>query len=89
MTDALSLELFWVGFGFGLGAMVISARVSLRLRRSRQVEEKTQILDDQAVDRIIRQGKISINEDVLDLKAIENEEERFWSENWDEPEEAW
>ena len=89
MTDALSLELFWVGFGVGLGVMVISARVSLRLRRSRQVEEKTQILDDQAVDRIIRQGKISINEDVLDLKAIENEEERFWSENWDEPEEAW
>ena len=88
MTDALSLELFWVGFGFGLGVMVISARVSLRLRRSRQVEEKTQILDDQAVDRIIRQGKISINEDVLDLKAIENEEERFWSETWDEPEEA-
>ena len=89
MTDALSLELFWVGFGVGLGVMVISARVSLCLRRSRQVEEKTQILDDQAVDRIIRQGKISINEDVLDLKAIENEEERFWSENWDEPEEAW
>ena len=89
MADALSLELFWVGFGSGLGAIVISSRVRLCLRQSRKVEEKAQILDDQAVDRIIRQGKISINEDVLDLKAIEDEEERFWSENWDEPEEAW
>ena len=89
MTDALSLELFWVGFGFGLGVMVISAQLSLRLRRSRKIEQKAQILDDQAVDRIIRHGKISINEDVLDLEAIDDEEERFWSETWDEPEEAW
>ncbi len=78
-----------MGLGVGLGVMVISARVSLRLRRSRKVEEKAQILDDQAVDRIIRQGKLSINEDVLDLDAIDDEEERFWSETWDEPEEAW
>ena len=89
MTDELSIELFWVGFGVGLGVLVISAQVSLRLRRSRKIEEKAQILDDQAVDRIIRHGKISINEDVLDLEAIDDEEERFWSETWDEPEEAW
>tara|TARA_B100000700_G_scaffold94066_1_gene106117 strand:- start:4174 stop:4443 length:270 start_codon:yes stop_codon:yes gene_type:complete len=89
MTVALSIEPFWVSLGVGLGVMVISARVSLRLRRSRKVEEKAQILDDQAVDRIIRQGKLSINEDVLDLDAIDDEEERFWSETWDEPEEAW
>ena len=89
MTVALSIEPFWVGLGVGLGVMVISARVSLRLRRSRKVEEKAQILDDQAVDRIIRQGKLSINEDVLDLDAIDDEEERFWSDTWDEPEEAW
>ena len=89
MTDELSIELFWVGFGVGLGVLVISAQVSLRLRRSRKIEEKAQILDDQAVDRIIRHGKISINEDVLDLEAIDDEEKRFWSETWDEPEEAW
>ena len=89
MTDELSIELFWVGFGVGLGVLVISAQVSLRLRRSRKIEQKAQILDDQAVDRIIRHGKISINEDVLDLEAIDDEEERFWSETWDEPEEAW
>ena len=89
MTDELSIELFWVGFGVGLGVLVISAQLSLRLRRSRKIEQKAQILDDQAVDRIIRHGKISINEDVLDLEAIDDEEERFWSETWDEPEEAW
>ena len=89
MTDELSIELFWVGFGVGLGVLVISAQVSLRLRRSRKIEQQAQILDDQAVDRIIRHGKISINEDVLDLEAIDDEEERFWSETWDEPEEAW
>ena len=89
MADALSLELFWVGFGSGLGAIVISSRVRLCLRQFRKVEEKAQILDDQAVDRIIRHGKISINEDVLDLEAIDDEEKRFWSETWDEPEEAW
>ena len=89
MADALSLELFWVGFGSGLGAIVISSRVRLCLRQSRKVEEKAQILDDQAVDRIIRQGMISTDEYVLDLDAIDDEEERFWSENWDEPEEAW
>ena len=88
MADALSLELFWVGFGSGLGAIVSSSRVRLCLRQSRKVEEKAQILDDQAVDRIIRQGMISTDEYVLDLDAIDDEEERFWSETWDEPEEA-
>ena len=58
------------------------------MRQSRKVEEKAQILDDQAVDRIIRQGMISTDEYVLDLDAIDDEEERFWSETWDEPEEA-
>ena len=88
MADALSLELFWVGCGSGLGAIVISSRGRLCLRQSRKFEEKAQILDDQAVDRIIRQGMISTDEYVLDLDAIDDEEERFWSETWDEPEDA-
>jgi hypothetical protein len=90
MADVLSFELFWSGFGVGLGALVIAAGARSHARRPDQVEAKTLILDDAAIDRIIQQGKINIDEkDVLDLETIQDEEVRFWLESWDEPEEEW
>lgn len=48
----------------------------------------TDRLDDDMVRRIEEQGSIEV-EDPLDLDEIRLEEERFWSESWDIPDEEW
>ena len=46
-------------------------------------------LPDDAVRAIVETGALSVEEDEpLDMREIEAEEERFWRETWDEPEEV-
>lgn len=62
-------------------------RVRARLRAKRDAGDPD--VDDDAVRRIIREGRLETDEDEpLDLDEVEEEERRFWNENWDEPE-AW
>ncbi len=49
-------------------------------------------LTDEMIQEILRSGKLSgrdVPEEGLDLDEIAREEERFWSEMWDEPEARW
>ena len=49
-------------------------------------------LTDDLIGEIMRTGTLSsrhLPEEGLDLEEIAREEERFWSETWDEPEAHW
>jgi hypothetical protein len=49
-------------------------------------------LTDDMVHQIIDIGVLSerqVPEEALDLEEVAQEEERFWSETWDEPERYW
>ena len=45
-------------------------------------------IDDDMIRRIEEQGSVEV-EEPLDLDEVRLEEERFWSESWDTPEEDW
>jgi hypothetical protein len=75
------LSAFLVGL-----AMASGLRLRARLLRRRQ--RTMPVVDDEAVRRILEQGVFEAKvEPPLDLEEIEEEERRFWSERWDEPEE--
>ena len=45
-------------------------------------------VDDEALDAILITGTLTADEDEpLDIREIDEEERKFWSESWDEPEE--
>lgn len=84
------LALFWFVFGAGLATLAITAGVSLRSRSVKVVGRGRPLIDDVAIDQIIEQGEIWIDADEpLDIDDIDDEEERFWSESWDEPQGDW
>jgi hypothetical protein len=62
----------------------IRLRAGLRRRRTAWVP----VVDDQAITQILERGVLH-GEDgpPLDHGAIDEEERRFWSERWEEPEE--
>lgn len=77
MTGAL----IWTG----LGALVVIGGLAVRRRIGASRERP--VLDDDAVRRIVDTGRLSVDEDPpLDIDEIEEAEDRFWSESWDEPE---
>ena len=45
-------------------------------------------LDDDMIRRIERDGRVEV-EDPIDIDEVRLEEEKFWSETWDTPEEEW
>ena len=46
------------------------------------------VVDDAAVNEILTRGALITEEDSpLDIEQINEEEQRFWSESWDEPDE--
>ncbi len=55
------------------------SRSHLRARR------RSASLDDDAIRRIETSGRVDV-EEPLDLDEAHEEEERFWEEDWDEPE---
>ncbi len=59
-----------------------------RRRLRRHIGADRPRLGDDDVRRILREGRLEIElDEPLDPEEIEREEERFWSETWDEPEE--
>ena len=76
-------------FPLGLVLLLVAAGLALRSRRREAFGPRT-LLDDDAINRIIEDGRLFVDEDEpLDLDEIEDEEERFWSESWDEPSGEW
>ena len=79
----------WLEFlsGLALGAMIVWAFV----RRRRHLRERidSPALDDDAVERIIRQGSLHLDDpEPLDLDEIARAEDEFWDrEAWDPAEE--
>ena len=76
-------------FPLALVLLLTAAGFALWSRR-REAFGRRPLLDDDAIDRIIEDGRIFVEDDEpLDLEEIEDEEERFWSESWDEPSSEW
>jgi hypothetical protein len=70
----------------GMGVLVVTAAVRLRHRLRERWPQDGPEVDDDAVRRILETGRLtSAEEPPLDLEEIEEAEERFWSEPWDEP----
>jgi hypothetical protein len=75
------LSAFMVGL---LGASGLKLRGRIRQRLARSVP----VVDDRAVSQILETGVLAAEDDEpLDQADIDEEERRFWSERWDEPEE--
>ena len=82
------LTLFWFVFWLGLTVLAFAAGVSLRVRLKDEVEAGRPVVDDEVVRAILDTGRITTEEDEpTDRREVDEEERRFWSEEWDEPEE--
>lgn len=66
----------------GAAVLVVVAWVGYRRRLERVTQRE---LSDDTLRQIEARGRIEV-EDPLDLSEAAEEEERFWSESWDEPE---
>lgn len=76
-------------FPLSLVVLLVAAGMALRSRR-REAFQRRSVVDDHAIDRIIEDGELWVEDDEpLDLDEIDEEEERFWSESWDEPSGEW
>ncbi len=75
------LSAFMVGL-VGASGLRLRGRIRRRLARSMPM------VDDRAVKQILETGVLTAEDDEpLDQDEIDEEERRFWSERWDEPEE--
>jgi hypothetical protein len=94
------LSLFWMAFWGGLTALAVAAGVSVHMRRKDLLASNVPMVDDDAVERILATGKLPArdvraidlpllveDDEPLDPDEIDDEENRFWSESWDEPNE--
>ncbi len=74
---------------FLVGLMVASG-IHLRVRIRRRLARTRPIVDDDAIRAIIERGVLTTDdEDPLDYDEIDEEERRFWSERWDDPDEGY
>jgi hypothetical protein len=81
--------LIWFTLWATLTVLVIAAILLVYVRRRAAVRRSAPRVDDAAVRAIVETGALSVEEDEpLDMREIEAEEERFWRETWDEPEEV-
>jgi hypothetical protein len=76
-----------VVFGFVIAVIAIVAGLLYRQRLDalRAEERVPPVLSDDLIRKIERDGYIDV-EDRLDMDHIREQEERFWEETWDEPE---
>lgn len=82
--------LFWLVFGLGFGVLIAAAGVSMHARRRDAFARDVPVVDDDVIEQILERGAVYVDEDEpLDLEEIDDEEERFWSESWDEPTGDW
>jgi hypothetical protein len=81
--------LIWFTLWSILTILVIAGFILVYVRRRASFNRKSPRVDDAAVRAIVETGALSVEDDEpLDMREIEAEEERFWSETWDEPEEV-
>ena len=81
------MDFLWIGLALlvAFGGLRDWARV-----RALRSDGAAPVDDDAALRRILDEGSLAVEEDddePLDLDAIEREEESFWAEDWEEPEE--
>jgi len=92
------LSLFWIAFWGGLTLLAVAAGVSVHARRKDLLASSVPTVDDEAIERILSTGKLPArdvhafdlpllveDDEPLDQEEIDDEENRFWSESWDEP----
>lgn len=73
-----------------LSLLVVAAGLVARWRIRSRTRSRGVDLTDDAVRRIEREGRLETEErEPLDRDRIQEEEDRFWSETWDEPENLW
>jgi hypothetical protein len=84
----MMLAIFSFGLGVGFALLVVAAAVTLHVRR-RSAFTWVPVVDDAVMEQIIERGEIYVDDEELDLDAIDDEEDRFWSESWDEPSGEW
>ena len=76
-----------MGFALLLGLLAIVAAAVYRFRLRRYRCARTDLhVDDEMIRRIEHEGAIEIDEPI-DLDHVREEEQRFWEEVWDDPEE--
>jgi len=84
----ISMRFFWPVFWFFLGALVAYAWFSMRLKIRRSIEVPPLRIDEDDIRRIEEEGALLTDDpEPLDLDRIGTEEDEFWKETWDEPEE--
>jgi hypothetical protein len=69
-----------------LGVLAFAAGLVYRSRLTRVIRSGEPVLTDDMVRQIEEQGRVDVDEP-LDLEQIQDEEARFWEEQWDEPDE--
>ena len=69
-----------------LALLAVAAGVLYRNRLRDYVGRGRGVVDDDVIRRIESDGTIDVEEG-LDLDEVRREEERFWSESWDRPDE--
>lgn len=82
------LRFFWPALWFVLGALVAFAWISMRRNLKRSIHVPPPRVDQDDIRRIEEEGTLRRDDpEPLDLKQISREEDEFWREPWDEPEE--
>ena len=82
------LTLFWLIFWAGLTVLVVTAGVSFRVQLRDRVEKNRPSVDDAAIEEILATGALTTDEDSpLNIEQIDDEEQKFWSQTWVEPDE--
>lgn len=76
--------LFWIT----LAALAIIGGVQAWLRVRRGRGPNVHPLSDEEIRRLERGGSVEIDPPT-DLNEVADEEERFWEESWDEPDEPY
>ena len=75
-----------MGFPVLVVALIAAAAAVLTRRRVRDYIQGNSRLDDDMIRRIEHDGMIELD-DPTDMDEVRLEEERFWSETWDLPDE--
>ena len=78
------LSVLW----FFLGALFAYAWISMRRKIRKSIEVPPPRIDENDIRRIEEEGTLLTDDpEPLDLEQIGREEDEFWRETWDEPEE--
>jgi hypothetical protein len=76
-----------VSFFLVLAAVVLVAGLLARRRVRGAVDGDRPVVTDEVMRRIVEEGSLPAGDEPLDEDAIREAEERFWEEEWEEPEE--